>query len=278
MVKFLRGFQKYPQKIWLLFALSLATMILVLVSASMTQHLILVSDFETQNFSEWKQDLCCKYSGEIVTSPTRAGKYAAKFTLNKNDPLVSDGKRAELKRYTLTPMGSEYWYAFSIYLPRNWIEDTAPEIVAQWHDLPDFWLGENWRNPSLSLSINRKDWKIGNAWDSQFVTKKNNAVSRELLWSGAFERGGWTDWVFHVKWSYKSDGLVEVWKDNTLVVNKRGPNTYNDLIVPYLKIGPYKYPWKKGKPASIVNERVIYYDEVRIGNAHATFADVIPGS
>lgn len=276
MIKSLRYSAKPLKKLWLLLVLGLGTMSLILIAAVKMQPLIFISDFETKDFSGWKSDLCCKYSGEIVSSPTRAGNYAAKFTLNRNDPIVENGKRAELKRYTVAPMGSEYWYGFSIYLPSNWVEDTAPEIVTQWHDLPDFWLGEAWKRPPLTLSINNNKWNIGNAWDSQVVTKKNKVTGRETLWSGTFEKGVWTDWVFHVKWSHKSDGLIEIWKDDTRIVQKRSSNTYNDLLIPYLKIGIYKYPWKKNKLPSITNERVIYFDQVRIGNATSTYKDIAP--
>lgn len=82
---------------------------------------------------------------------------------------------------------------------------------------------------------------ISNSWDSKLVTKKNNIEGRKLLWSGAVQKGVWIDWVFHVKWSHKPDGLVEVWKDGTRIVNKQGPSTYNDLLVSFFKVGSYEY-------------------------------------
>lgn len=276
MVKSLRNYPKPVKKLWLLLALGLVTTTFVLTTAARTTPLIFIGDFERKDFSGWKLDLCCKHSGEIVSYPVRAGNYAAKFTLDRNDPLVENGKRAELKRYTLATMGSEFWYGFSIFIPSNWLEDTAPEIITQWHDIPDFWSGENWKRPPFTLSINNNTWQLGNVWDTKMVTKNNDVTGKEVLWSSPLKKGVWTDWVFHVKWSHKSDGIIEVWQDNMPIVNKHGPNTYNDLLIPYLKVGPYKYPWKKGKPTSIVNERVIYFDEVRIGNANASYEDVAP--
>ena len=54
------------------------------------------------------------------------------------------------------------------------------------------------------------------------------------------ERGAWTDWVFHVKWSYGPDGVLEVWKNSQKIVTKSGPNTFNDARGPYMKMGIYK--------------------------------------
>jgi len=276
MVKLLPYSAKPVKKIWLLLALGLATTIFIVTFAARIDPLIFTGDFETKNFSGWNLELCCKHSGEIVSYPTRAGNHAAKFTLYKNDPIVQEGKRAELKRYSLDRMGAEYWYKFSIYIPNDWVEDTVPEIVTQWHDRPDYWFGESGKRPPLSLSINNNTWRIGNVWDAKLVTKGNNIAGKEVLWSGAFKRGVWTDWVFHIKWSFKADGLIEVWKDSIPIVNKRGPNTYNDLLSPYFKVGLYKYLWKSSKSTSPVNKRVIYFDEVRVGNATASYEDLVP--
>ena len=82
--------------------------------------------------------------------------------------------------------------------------------------------------------------------------------------------------MFHVKWSHKSDGLLEVWKDGKLVVRKTGPNTYNDKRGPFLKMGIYKPQWKSKPELSKVTKRVIYFDEVRVGDASASYEDVVP--
>lgn len=278
MIKLLRNPAKPLKNLWLLIALGLATMFLILNTAVKSGTLILNGNFETGDFAGWKLDLCCKYSGEIVSSPTRLGNYAAKFTLNRNDPYVETGKRAELKRYGVGNMGSEYWYGFSIYIPNDWVKDTAPEMVTQWHNRPDLWFGEGWLYPPLFLLISGDKWKIGNMWDSRIVTQKNNIAGKDDLWSGAYKKGEWTDWVFRIKWSHKSDGLIEAWKDGVQIINKRGPNTYNDLLGPFFKVGIYKYPWKSGTPTSIVDKRVLYFDEVRVGNASASYKDLAPSS
>ena len=54
------------------------------------------------------------------------------------------------------------------------------------------------------------------------------------------EKGCWTDWVVHVKWSYQSDGILQIWKNGEKVVDQNGPNAFNDAHGPFFKMGLYK--------------------------------------
>jgi len=86
------------------------------------------------------------------------------------------------------------------------------------------------------------------------------------------QRGVWTDFVVHAKWSYSgSGGLLEVWKNGTQVVNQTGPNIYNDQANGYMKIGFYKWSWGSSIPG-----RVAYFDAVRIAGAGGSYNDVAP--
>lgn len=278
-----------PQKkLWLRLALG-ATAGLVLLSTSVWADILLTatarpniftSNFEEGDFSKWRKELCCQHSVQIVSSPTRAGEHAVKFTLKKGDPFVASSKRAELRLGTV-PANSEQWYGFSNYLPKDWVNDPSFEITAQFHNRPDLSLGEEWRSPALTLAIYKDRWRVGNRWDPKRVTKKKNPRTEggsEGWYVGNIEKGKWTDWVFHIKWSHKHDGLLEVWKDGKLVVRKTGPNTYNDEKGPFLKMGIYKPHWKSKPERSKATKRVIYFDEVRVGNASASYKAVVPRS
>lgn len=239
---------------------------------------IFTEDFEKGSFSKWAKELCCDYSAEIVSYPTRAGEQAVKFTLNKDDPKVASSKRAELRLGTV-PANSERWYGFSNYLPNDWVNDPSFEITAQFHSKPNLSLGEEWRSPALTLAIYENKWRISNRWDPKKITKNNNPRpegSSQGWWVGEIEKGKWTDWVFHVKWSHKADGLLEVWKDGKLVVSKTGPNTYNDERGPFFKIGVYKPQWKSKPERSKATKRVIYFDELRVGDASSSYENVVP--
>jgi len=233
------------------------------------------SSFES-GLTGWdKQLLCCSHSVQIVSSPTREGKYAAKFTHRKSDPKV----RAEIRKFDSVSANSERWYGYSVFVPKEYAKDPVHEIITQWSNRPvDRDLGEDGRRPSLSLSIRNDKLELNNHWDSRSTTLSRKGVGAKAWDLGPVAKGQWTDWVFHAKWSHKSDGLLEVWRDGRLVVSKTGPNTYNDKTSPSMKIGFYKRQWKNNPEASTTTERVIYYDAVRIGDANASYKDVAPRS
>jgi len=204
----------------------------------------------------------------------RAGDQAIKIHLKKDDPHVAGSKRAELKLGEV-PANSEQWYAFSVFLPSSYKQDPSGEIIAQWHDLPDRDLGEVWKSPALTLVTQNGRFYLNRIWDSKPVTQKN-PEGRETIDLGPYQTGKWTDLVFHIKWSYTSDGLLELWQDGNLIVSKTGPNYYNDQRGPYLKIGIYKGDWKRQPEKSVVSKRSIYFDELRVGGSNARYEDVAP--
>jgi hypothetical protein len=88
--------------------------------------------------------------------------------------------------------------------------------------------------------------------------------------------GKWTQWVLHIKWSYQEDGFLTLWKDGTVVLDLPNyPNTYNDKYGPYFKFGIYKWAWKHQQNRVGMPPRVIYYDDLYIGNDGASYDDVI---
>jgi Ca2+-binding RTX toxin-like protein len=73
-----------------------------------------------------------------------------------------------------------------------------------------------------------------------------------------------------VQWSYKSDGLLQVWRDGQKVLDRAGPNTYNDLQGNYFKFGIYNHSIESP------TDKTLYFDEVRLGNQNNTYEDVAP--
>jgi hypothetical protein len=205
---------------------------------------------------------------------SRSGEYAMKSYLNRYKSRVS--YRTEVRvRHEPTVLGKEYWYGFSIYLPAPYVPDgNVGEILAQWHATKD--ANDESNNPPLALNILDGRWQLWTRWSaSQQTTKYNDQGTNIDL--GPQETDRWTDWVFHVKWSYGSDGYLQVWKNGAKVVDRTGPNTYNDEVGPYFKMGIYKSKWRKAEIVSAVEERVVYHDEFRMAGAGASYSDVAPG-
>ncbi len=218
----------------------------------------------------------------VVTKPVRHGRYAAEFTLYRKDQddvnyrtdLVTSNASGD---YLRLHIGRKYWYGFSTLFPRNWVPDTQSELFAQWHASPDE--GEDKRSPNLAIYVYGEDYCIKKRWDANKISDKESIPSK-ILWCGKIEpdKGIWIDWVFHVKWSFHEDGFVDVWKDGNRILSDKGPNSYNDKQGPYFRFGPYKWPWKKDEEEapSTVSKRIVYFDEIRIGDENACYELVRP--
>jgi hypothetical protein len=244
-------------------------------SAKPSSKLLFADDFNSGGIEQWTPERPTQQAVRVVPSPLGDGN-VVRFELNRGDRLVHGGKRAELALDKI-PANSERWYGYRIMLPNDWKPDAAQEIVTQWHEYPDFDLGEDWRSPPLAITIRNDKWGIDNRWDPKRVTKNNDPRPEggtAHLWSGPYQKGVWTDWVVRAKWSSQSDGLLQIWKDGVMVVNKRGPNTYNDRYAPYFKVGIYKPSWKLNPQASVVDKRVLYFDRMRIGDGSVGYNDV----
>jgi len=233
--------------------------------------LIFVGDFESGDASGWGQELCCDHSMTVVSTPVRAGQYAVRFERRDGDAEVAGGNRAEL-RLDNAETGGEYWYGFSIYLPSDWNFAGGDDpwdwlILAQWHGQPD--PNEDWRSPPLSLRLNQDKWGVSERHDAAPITTSN--PSSTMLWEGdgTGDAGKWTDWVFHIKWSYGDDGFVEVWKDGVQVVDYSGPCAFNDAKGPYFKMGMYMSPDQD-------LSRHVFHDEMRVGDANSSYQEVAP--
>jgi hypothetical protein len=202
------------------------------------------------------------YSIQRSSAYKRSGSYSTRYELRKTDGDVAGSKRTEALRISkdeTTPY-VERWYGVSYYLPSDYVYDAAPEIVTQWHTTSG-------GNPPLAVYTQYGQWRI-----VQF-----GSVATPL---GNYERGKWTDFVFHVKWNYGSGGLIEVWKNGVKVCTKYGKNIYSGLSYgAYMRTGIYKWPWKYSSSYnSSTTKRIMYVDDVRIGNSYATYNDVAPGA
>jgi Polysaccharide lyase len=248
---------------------------------------ILYADFENQTFGTLKTDLlCCSHSAVIQSNFARAGKYATKFTLNSTDKGYISGEwedpvvRAELRQNGTAMVGSTRWYGMSIMVDPSWRDDTndpnGGPRVASWHRVPD--PGEYASKSGHLGIIVTKDlrWTVTNVSDPNYLTTKTPTSFTKRVWNvGPVEKGKWVDWVIYAKWSYKSDGILKVWKNGALVINYLGPNVYNDRNSEFFKFGIYKSWWDYQLPPT-KNTLIVYYDEVRIGDQNSSYNAVAP--
>jgi hypothetical protein len=266
------------------------------------EKLLFKEDFETGNFNKWPprdQAFCCDYSGNIITTPSRLGNYAARFELRHTDPLLWSGTRSQLT----TPPGwnsigniggADEWYTYSLYLPPGYqshdkaiLNHGIPnqyqfdnyEILAEWHAHRDN--GEVFRSPNLHHSTENGQWKFEAIHSNKQIQTANDGT-HVPLWKIPYKTGVWTDWIVHVRWDYQTNGqgLVEIWYQTDRggwqkIVNYKGPNSYNDHPSRgggniYFVWGIYKPWWNRDDLAFTVHERTAYMDHLHIFSSGTT--------
>ncbi len=241
---------------------------------AMQSTLLFYEDFES-DLSEWDyggtSDVCCDHSLNLVGA-TRSGTSSARFEHRLDDPSVNLGNRSELSLSSLDlqPDG-EYWFGFSTYLPPDFqfeATDNLWHVAFQLHGIPDWDLGENWRSPPVALFLIEDRWELKLRSSADPVNDNDSAV--RTSYHIPLEIGEWTDWAFHVKLSHETegDGFAVVYQNGQQVVNHSGPTYYNDENGPYVKTGVYR------SSSSTIETRQMLVDEIRIGTAAHTLADM----
>jgi len=250
------------------------------VAASTESPLLFVGDFEDGKLVDGQRWNIVGNAPEITSEEVRAGHYAMKTTLDRDNS--ANNFRTEVRPLMPDPVKQkDYWYGFSIFLPKDFVADPVWQIVAQFHDNYDN-AAEKGRNPMLSFQVQNGVWGITSVWDSKPTTVKDAAgkwvyEGKRNYEIGPYDVAVWTDWVVHVKWSYLNDGVLEIWKNGKLVVSQlNNPNCYNDQVMPFFKMGLYT-GWRDPTARGIVRKRVLYHDELRMAGPGGSYADVAPG-
>ena len=229
------------------------------VSAKATSNLVWSDNLEGSTFFSTVPSVqtATSYAITTVTNPAYQGSKAARFELRDTDPENHSGTRSEISFNDATNLNR--WYSYALYVPSAYYKsDAEDEIITQWHQGGSL-------TPALCLRVKSDKLYIrilGTTWV-------------EL---GAFDKDAWHSYVMHIKHSSGSDGLIEIWKDDKLILNRAGANMYKvegDIHNPNVKMGIYKSDWN-GSSTTATNIRVLYMDDIKIGNENATYADMVP--
>lgn len=202
-----------------------------------------------------------------VSSPVKSGTGAVRFELRKSDATASNVTSARSELTIKYSPGSYYesWMGFSVYLPSaSYGTDQAPDIIHQIH-------ANNGESPPFAIQTQNGKWQVAYNWDN------GGSIQYHTIDLGIpYEKDQWVDFVYHIKLSKGTDGFIELWKNGVKIWTYNGQTQYTNVSGSnFYRIGIYKWPWTQGI-ASSQTVRVAYYDEVRIGNASATYYDVAP--
>jgi hypothetical protein len=235
-----------------------------------SSNLIFEELFEGTNpLSTISKEVAADYSLQYTQALAFRGNTSARFELRDTDNMVNAGTRSEMAFAPAT--GKDRWYSFAVFFPNDYASDSGDEVITQWHSFPD--AGEIWRSPSLAMYLHNDKFKFSLDFNAEPVSNISHTVNRTHFDLGAVPKGVWIEFVFHVIHSYESDGLVEIWQNGTKVLTHKGGNSWNDKQLPYWKVGIYKWLWNHSGTTD-TNKRVLYYDNVKVGNENATLTDL----
>ncbi len=205
------------------------------------------------------------YAFGTSNSPVFEGPKAGRFELRDSDPITSGGTRAEV----LFPEQSNLhrWYGYSVYFPSaDYARDSYTEIISQWHQ-------GGGTSPSIALEIKDDRYNV------VIPSGASGTGSTQRIDIGAVAKNTWNQFAFHIKHSSGSDGLLEIYLNGKKILSRSGSNMYSlsSASAPRWKVGIYKWKWNDSKTTD-TKKRVLFYDNVRIGNEKASLAEMSSGA
>ncbi|RZK45791.1 MAG: hypothetical protein EOO94_03765, partial [Pedobacter sp.] len=203
----------------------------------------------------------------FATSPVFQGKKSGRFELRDTDPENNGGTRAEAVFPVITNLNR--WYSFAVYFPSaDFKPDSEDELIGQWK--------QHERKTSSAISLRIKEDRF------RLTVIPVYMQASEKIDLGPVVKDKWLSFVFHIKHSSGTDGVLELWIDGKKVVSRNGSNMYKPGVEPNMtnpewKVGIYKSGWN-GTQTSLTSKRVLYYDDIKVGSENATYSEMLPGS
>ena len=197
------------------------------------------------------------YALQFVSSPVYRGTKSARFEIREDQPLVLSGKRSDviIVKGTEGDITKNTWYSFAVYFPTEGFErDSTLDVISQWTKSG---------SPDRLLVID--DLLIFESGDAK-GNKQKNVI-------GEVTKDKWLEFIFHFIHSHEEDGLVEIWFNGVKMINLSGGNLYTNSL-PKWAIGINKSSFING--TSEVNKRIIYFDNLRVGDENATYEIMEP--
>jgi hypothetical protein len=211
--------------------------------------------------------------------PAYQGNKSVRFEIRKGQPKV--GSSSKIRSEVTIIRGSEYpgftkdaWYSFSVYFPSAGFEpDAERDCINQWFEDGSDETTIRAQNDQVFLEVTPAAGSAILKKYDLFSPSLGNAKSVTAATPTSFAKipkNEWHEFVFHFVHSSGKDGLIEVWRDGKKIHNITGRNMH--LKLPKWKIGLYKASFLNA--TSKRNSRVLYFDNVRVGGAKATLADM----
>lgn len=162
---------------------------------------------------------------------------------------------------------------WSVYIPSDFVfPDNSKNmwgLLGQFHGVSDS-CETSFQQPLVACTLNSATSGFKIVVQAQDDRCGVGPASRyETYITPKLKKGAWNDIVLNFKFNYINSGnpFLKMWLNGQLVVDDRGPNCYNDPLSPYFKMGIY---------SNSTQPMTVYYDEIRVGDENASYADVAP--
>jgi hypothetical protein len=224
------------------------------VSAGATAKAVVEADHSERNFSDWPNSGMVAggqkpYSQQVVEWD---GNQVARFEVREGQAGPNKKVRSEVGDSTVDA-GSEWWYSWRTQIPGEWKDnDSTWYVTTQFHQAPPKWRNGDWGPPPLKFGYSGGQWHI-HQWFYDGDHPKGP------LYEAAGAKGVWVNWRVHAVWSGDGKGVLQIWRDDKLVVDRRGKNLNGDGGGgTFFKLGIYR---GHGDP----NTQVVLHDDYRRG-------------
>jgi hypothetical protein len=150
--------------------------------------------------------------------------------------------------------GMEQWWAHSILFPTDFAIPTSgdPAIVFDFHDTKN---GGGYAN--FHIFVRSGGLLTFRGYAGPTVILEDDGIENPYIYGadiGPLIKNVWYDFVYHVRWSWNSDGFLRAWVNGVLKLDHHGPTLYQDYGV-FLKLANY-HP-ASGQTSSVIHDRLI---------------------
>ncbi len=281
---------------------SIISSIIVLLARNSSADIILTNTFDEGKYDliyrQYQNNQCSQDSDylnnslfKFVSSPVRSGRLAMQHYIKNCD------ERSEIGiRHGFFKADQEYWIGWSYFIPKDFIKPVIGEpdyTLIQQMGYVQSWVDQ--REGVTLFECNRKsirDGKLkktsGAPGSHMSISPRGDTFNYTISFYKGMDREGryifgcknftiparlneWEDFVMNIKPSSDSEqGFVKIWKNGKLYINERVA-----LLRPGVNImGAWKIGAYVGDPGH--GERLLYTDELRVGNANSSFEAVSP--
>ncbi|MBD8487908.1 heparin lyase I family protein [Echinicola sp. CAU 1574] len=221
----------------------------------------------------WMKRQCYDDPGDIMVSEdfARNGSTSGRFHLQKG--LLYEGSKHRTELLSSTGMEENIedmkkWMSFSIYFPEDYYIDESHQIAEVIYQLH----AGHGQSPPISVRTEYDHFYLQVCFGMFNEEIEEDAEFRDEIRRqfdfGKISPGHWHDFVFYFELDQGDQGVVKLWFNRELVVDYYGGTMYtNDLQYTLTwKVGLYCAQWGHEPDETVPEERVLYYDDIRIAN------------